>query len=715
MKRVFFVAGMAAVTTTALCLFLLNIYVLAVAAVLLLAVLGVLLFARRTAYAKPALFILAVALFCCVRYFLFYNFEVLPVVRQQGQTVQAQMLVTEVEALDAGMHITGKVTQNGENLPVAFKTAFYYTDETLTLTPGDRISVQLTYQPLSDHSRNSAYSNGIYINCRAQDVRLLSHTDTLAARISKLRTWIRERLFAHLPYDEAALMNGLLISDTSYLRPSVYEALRRCGLLHLTAVSGTHLSVFCYSIFRLLQRRFSKSVSAWLTLPSIFFVMAISGFTPSVVRAGFMALLFLVGAGLFKRADALNSLGFALIAMLLLQNPFLLYSMGFVLSFAAMVGMVLVVPFLSARLPVPQCKFRIVNAVTAYIASNLICAVAASLCTAPATIVFFGELSLISPLMNVFCTFPAMLSMMIGAVALFLPFLFYAVRPLLAFILWVTDVCAKLPFASVNAAPPYVLVWVAVTLILVGVLLLLKKLRPALCILLSAVMLGASVLSYRLLDIGVVHIAVANTRDGMAVLAMKDASCMVIGMGGEDARYLWQDYCAARAVKQVPLVLFPSFDAQYCNPQALGDDSYATALIPPGNIAAEKTLAGMEKSVYTLADMEITPFENFRVKVVASGNGYVVQWTAGEITGLICMGVDSVPLQLQRVDYLITDAPPADYYGAKTKVILAADADGAGPVLADLLERGMETYMVDAGETAELLIRDGTTVKLAKF
>lgn len=715
MKRIFFLAGMAAVITTALCLFLVNLYLLALAVLLLIALAGVLMFARRTAHAKSTVLVLAVALFCCVRYFIFYNFEVLPVVQQQGKTAQAQLLVTDVENLDAQMHITGKVTKNGKNLPVNFKTSFYYNDETVEVIPGDLISVQLTYQPIADYSRNSAYSNGIYTFSRAKDLHFLSHSNTLAYHIFKLRGWIRSRLFKYLSYDEAALMSGLLISDTSYLRPSVYETLRRCGLLHLTAVSGTHLSVFCYSIFRLLQRRFNKSLSAWLTIPSILFVMAISGFTPSVVRAGFMALLLLAGAGLYKRTDALNSLGFAMFTMLLFQKPFILYSMGFVLSFSAMVGMILVVPYLSNRLPPPHCKFRVVNAVTSYVHSNIVCAAGASLCTAPASIVFFGEISLISPLMNVLCVFPAMLSMMIGAIALFLPLLFYVVRPLLDFILWITATIATWLFASVNAAPPYILVWVAVTLILAGALLLLKKMRPVLCILLSMIMLCTSVLSYRLLDSGVVHIAVANTRDGMAVMAMKNSSCMVIGMGGKNARYLWQDYCGARSVKKVPLVLFPSFDSGYFNLQAIDKRSYDTVLIPPGNTANEKTLASMGKTVYTLGDMEITPFENFKIKVVASGNGYVIQWTSGKITGLICMGVNSVPAQMQQVDYLITDAPPANYRGSGTKVILAANTYSSGPVLAGLLERGMEAYMVDEGKTAELLIRGGSTVKLTEF
>lgn len=697
----------------ALCLFLLNKYLIAVAACLTLCLCGVMLFLRKSEYAKSLLFVFAIALLFCVRYFFFYNYLVRPVTELEGISSQAELIVTEAEVLDEQMYITAKVIKNGEDMPTGFKTTFYHTDEELTLVPGDRISAQLNYYALSAHSKSGANSQGIYISCRAGEVERLGHTNTIYTWISSFRTLVRERLFSFLPYDAAALMNGLLLSDTGYLSPSVYEAFRRCGLLHLTAVSGTHLSVFCYSIFRLLQRWFNKSVSAWLTLPSVLFVMAISGFTPSVMRAGIMSILFLCGVGLFKRADLLNSLGLAA-AIMLLYNPYALLSKGFVLSFLAMLGMILIVPYVSSRLPKPQLKYPLLNRFFREAGSAFVCATVASLCTAPASILFFGEISLLSPLLNLLCTFPAMLSMMLGAAALVLPFLFYAVRPLLQFIFWITAIFSKSSLASVNAAPPYVVLWVAVTLLLLGAMLLLKKLKPVLCILLCSLLLLVSTLSYCLLDMGVVHVALLHTRDGMAVMVVKDRECVAIGMGGEDAEYMLSDYCSARSVKWMPMVLLPSCDTAYYNPLYLNHDVVSNVFLPPGNTAEEKTLTGIKKSVYSLDNMEITPFENFRVKVVASGDGYVVQWTAGEVTGLVCMGVDSVPPSMHGADYLITDAVPSDYTGVNTKVFLAADTATALPTVSDLLSRGMESYIVEEGETAEIMIRGGQTVKHIK-
>lgn len=715
MKRIFFLTGMAAVVTTALCLFLLNKFILIFAILLLLVMFSLLFFRHKNNCVKPMLLILAAVFLFCVRYVLFYNFQLQPIVQLQGSYAKAEMLVLDVKTQDNRLYVTGKVTKNGRNMPSDFKTSFYYTDETLSLAAGDRISAELSYTALSAHAKNASYSRGVYIFCKAKDLKILSSSKTAAYYLSVLRTFISERLFTFLPYDTAALMNGLLLSDISYLRPSVYTDLQRCGLLHLTAVSGTHLSVFCYSIFRLLQRRLSKRTSAWLTLPPVLLVMAIAGFTPSVTRAGIMALLYLIGTGMYKRADPLNSLGVAA-AVMLFYNPCFLLGKGFVLSFSAMLGMLLIAPRLSACVPIPRFKFRFVNVTVQALLSAFICTVAASVCTVPAGIIFFGEISLLSPLLNVLCTFPAMFCMMLGAFAVLFPFLFYLMRPLLAFILWITGIFSGFSAASVNAAPPYVSLWVAAVLILLGVILLLKQYKPVLCVLLSVMLLLVSVLSYMLLDIDVVHIAVSNTREGISVMIVKNRSCMIIGMGGKDVRYKVSDYCNARSVQYVPFVLFPSYNTAYYNVHALQNKDYNTVLVPPDRTAELKTLAGMEKTVLKLADMEVVPFKNFKVKVVAAGNGYVVQWKADEITGLICMGTDTVPKSLYGANYLITDtAVPACYTGEKTKVILAADSAEALPLVSDVSNRGMEAYVVDTDETAELLIRSGKTEKLIKL
>ncbi len=717
MKRVLFLTGMAAIWVVTLCLFCANKYILALMVGIVLCAAAILLFARDTKYTKAFLFILAVSLLFSVRYYIFYNYEVKPVINLQGKTSNVEMLLNDVETLDTKQFITAKVVKSENNLPTDFKVYFNYYGEEQILSAGDRISLMVSYRPVSQYSQSKCYSEGIYISCiPIKEPSIIGHSNTLQSRFSNLRTTIRERLFKHLPYNESSLMCGLLLSDTSYMTESVYSAMQRCGLTHLTAVSGTHLSVFCYSIYRFLQKFLNKGLSAWLTMPSVIFVMAISGFTPSVTRAGIMALLFLAGVGLFKRVDNLNSLGLAATVLLLL-NPYNLLNKGFVLSFAAMVGMVLLVPYFTNRLPKTRFKVEFFNSAIEYITTSLVCSIVASLCTAPASILFFGEISLISPIVNLLCVYPAMLSMMIGAVALFLPFLVYAVRPLLSFILWITKLFSTFPFASVDATPSYIKIWIGATFVLLGMLLLFKRMKPVLCILLSIAMLIVSIISYRVLDNGVVHIAFANTENGIVTLIVKNKTCIAIGMGGKNAKYFVPDYCDSKGVKNVPVVLLPSTDSKYCNFHVLDNDKFETVLIPPNNLSANKTLENMGKRVIEIGEVEITPFKNFKVKIVASGNGYVVQWAQGNYTGIICMGTNTIPENLQNIDYIFTDTDIlSDYYfNGKTKVFLAADYNKAMPIVSSLIDKGLQTYMIDNGETAELLIRNGKTVSEDKF
>lgn len=67
--------------------------------------------------------------------------------------------------------------------------------------------------------------------------------------------------------------------------------------------------------------------------------MAVSGFTYSVMRAGFMMLVMLLGTLLSKQSDSLNSLGIALV-ILCFVNPYCVMSLGLRLSFLSTLGII---------------------------------------------------------------------------------------------------------------------------------------------------------------------------------------------------------------------------------------------------------------------------------------------------------------------------------------------------------------------------------------
>lgn len=85
------------------------------------------------------------------------------------------------------------------------------------------------------------------------------------------------------------LAAALVLGDTSGLTYGQQTELSLSGIRHMTAMSGMHVSIL-FSLILLLTLR-QRILSAVLGLPVIWLFAAMSGLTPSVVRAAVMLSL----------------------------------------------------------------------------------------------------------------------------------------------------------------------------------------------------------------------------------------------------------------------------------------------------------------------------------------------------------------------------------------------------------------------------------------
>jgi competence protein ComEC len=169
-----------------------------------------------------------------------------------------------------------------------------------------------------------------------------------------VRASIRDAV-EHRPPDQAALVPALVDGDDQGLDPALEDDFRTTGLTHLTAVSGTNLTLIVG--FLLVLARWCGLRGRWLLLVA---ALGIVGFLllartePSVVRAAAMGTVGLLALGSNGRQRALRALGVAVVALLLVE-PALARSPGFALSALATAGIVLLAPgwrdALSRRLP----------------------------------------------------------------------------------------------------------------------------------------------------------------------------------------------------------------------------------------------------------------------------------------------------------------------------------------------------------------------------
>ena len=154
-----------------------------------------------------------------------------------------------------------------------------------------------------------------------------------------------------LPRAPAEILKSLSIGMGRGLPPELRQSFQQAGISHVLSISGLHVAVLCFLLFaaaRLLLRRSiwllrrvsADACAAGLTLPLVWAYAALAGMGAPVWRSALMISVFLMGRVLARRADALNSLALAVTAILLI-SPTALFDLGFRLSVASVLALIL--------------------------------------------------------------------------------------------------------------------------------------------------------------------------------------------------------------------------------------------------------------------------------------------------------------------------------------------------------------------------------------
>jgi competence protein ComEC len=183
---------------------------------------------------------------------------------------------------------------------------------------------------------------------------------------------------AHLPPTERALVAGFLLGDTRAIPREVEQQFRDAGLSHLLAVSGANVA-FVLALVSPVIRRLGRSGRLVMGLAVLGVFGTMTRWEPSVLRACAMAAGSLLAVSLGRPTSGLRMLALAAGALVLI-DPFLVHSVGFLLSCGASLGIVLLARRVEARLRGP-----------AWMREGLAVTIAAQIGVAPVLIPAFGS------------------------------------------------------------------------------------------------------------------------------------------------------------------------------------------------------------------------------------------------------------------------------------------------------------------------------------
>ncbi len=139
------------------------------------------------------------------------------------------------------------------------------------------------------------------------------------------------------------IAEALLIGYKEDLDKDLVQAYSNTSVVHIIAISGMHLGLIYIVLVWLFARtpiiKKSKLAQVILIIVSLWLFSLITGASASVLRSAVMFTCIVIGKTFFKQSVIYNSLASSAF-LLLAYNPFMLWDVGFQLSYTAVVGIV---------------------------------------------------------------------------------------------------------------------------------------------------------------------------------------------------------------------------------------------------------------------------------------------------------------------------------------------------------------------------------------
>lgn len=239
------------------------------------------------------------------------------------------------------------------------------------------------------------------------------------------RQWIKKRLEKYLDPAETGLLLGLLAGDKSGIPEALKNDFQRSGLVHVLAISGFHVVLLAGMLMIFLKATgLPHGIVRIIAITLLFLYIPVTGSSPAVRRAVMMFAIPQIGLFFQRPANTMNSLGVALL-FILLPHPEELWNPGFQLSVAATVGIILgssMNPL--EKIPSELRKNKLWNFIENFIISPTYVTLWATLSTAPFLIHHFRTLSPLAWLGNIAVVPAISLGMQAGLFALMSPLQF---------------------------------------------------------------------------------------------------------------------------------------------------------------------------------------------------------------------------------------------------------------------------------------------------
>jgi competence protein ComEC len=301
---------------------------------------------------------------------------------------------------------------------------YLYRKPVTQISAGDTLLIPSDWQPIRNSGNPFAFDNvssqrrkNIFFrqSTAPANVIIIGHSGNHAL-LQRAHDWCARQLSAYIRDTTAlGLLQAMLLGDEGGLDDELRQAYSQTGVIHIVSISGSHVAVLYLVVIAALfwiKGRKGSWIKCILSLVLVWMYVLVAGAPPSAVRSALMFSVLALSAIANREGNAINTVSGAAFIMLLYQ-PAWLFSIGFQLSFGAVLSMLLFYRPLYRLYYRPQ-KYRLTRWMWQTIAASL----AAEILTAPLVIYYFHNFPLTFLIANLLASVLAGLCALIGGIAI---------------------------------------------------------------------------------------------------------------------------------------------------------------------------------------------------------------------------------------------------------------------------------------------------------
>lgn len=302
----------------------------------------------------------------------------------------------------------------------------------------------------------------------------------LFINLYKVKNKIIKNINNKFPEETRGVFLGILLGDKSSIEEDVRQNFADSSLSHILAVSGTHISYVVICILVLFKKlKLNKNIRKALASLVLFMYLYLVDFSVSATRAVIMSTIVIMQMLFYRKQDTITTIALSSI-IILINNPYSILNIGFLLSYGGTIGIILFVNKISI-----ESKEDFFQRFKSYLKDICIVTISAQIIIAPIIIYYFNTISFTFIISNIIASLIIGPIIMIGLVIIAISFFkipiisliirFYNI--LIVILVRTADIISKIPISKIYLKTPTTLeiIFYYSVVFLIALLIYIKK------------------------------------------------------------------------------------------------------------------------------------------------------------------------------------------------------------------------------------------------